>query len=248
MRKLLTRIKNRNTALNYGREVVAQWCGQELRGQGARPARVLDIGCGRHCTDLLNARAAAGGRPVELWGVEYYAPSAVQAAAKGVTVLRLDVEREPLPVADGAFDLVIANQVLEHAKEIFWTLGEVSRVLRPGGLLLAGVPNLAALHNRVLLLAGEQPSTIEPLGPHVRGFTAPAFRRLVEADGYFRTLEIRGANFYPFPPALARPLSRLLPTLAVTLFFRLRRTEKPGSFVQVLDSRFYETAYYKGKK
>ena len=39
-----------------------------------------------------------------------------------------NIERDDLPLADGQADLIIANQVLEHTKEIFWIFHEVSRL------------------------------------------------------------------------------------------------------------------------
>jgi hypothetical protein len=84
------------------------------------------------------------------------------------------------------------------------------------------------------------------LGPHVRGFTKNSLVRFITADNYFRVLQVRGANFYPFPPAIARRLSRWLPTLSVVLIMLCQRTEKQGTFIQVLKDRFYETDYFQG--
>jgi hypothetical protein len=106
-----------------------------------------------------------------------------------------------------------------------------------------GVPNLASLHNRIALLLGLQPPSIEPLGPHVRGFTRSAMCAFAECDGFFTVEEFAGSNFYPFPPALSRILAKSLPSLAVGSFYLLRRTEKQGAFIQVLDQRFFETPY-----
>jgi SAM-dependent methyltransferase len=246
VRSTLARLKQRHTGLSYGREIIAQWSGAYVRGLNREPVNVLDIGCGRYGTDLRNVRDAGGGRQVRLFGVEHHIPNVEQVRGHGINAFALDIEREPLPAEDAFFDIVIANQIVEHIKEVFWVFAEISRVLKPGGLLIVGVPNLASLHNRLLLLAGEQPSTIETLGPHVRGFTAPALRRFVEADGYFKIIQVKGSNFYPFPPPFSTVFSRLLPTLSVGLFAAVRRQEKRGTFIQVLDTRYYETAYFRG--
>jgi hypothetical protein len=108
------------------------------------------------------------------------------------------------------------------------------------------VPNLASLHNRVLLAFGQQPSAIHVLGAHVRGFTRNGLTGFVEADGYFRVVESRGSNFYPLPPRVARPLSRWFPGLAVGLFLRCERTGRPGVFSEVLRTRPLETPYFVG--
>ena len=50
-----------------------------------------------------------------------------------IAAYRLNIEKDKLPFADGELDFVIANQVLEHIKEIFWINHEVFRVLKPGG-------------------------------------------------------------------------------------------------------------------
>jgi SAM-dependent methyltransferase len=42
--------------------------------------------------------------------------------------------------ADNRFDVVLSNAMLEHDKHFWKTLAELKRVLRPGGLLVIGVP------------------------------------------------------------------------------------------------------------
>jgi hypothetical protein len=108
------------------------------------------------------------------------------------------------------------------------------------------VPNLASLHNRVLLAFGHQPSAIRVLSAHVRGFTRSGLTEFVETDGYFRVVESRGSNFYPLPPGAARRLSRWAPGLAVGLFMRCERTTRPGVFSEVLRTRSFETPYFVG--
>jgi SAM-dependent methyltransferase len=156
------------------------------------------------------------------------------------------VERQKFPFESEFFDVVIANQIVEHTKDLFWIYSEISRVLKPQGYVLTGVPNLASFHNRIALLLGLQPTAIEVLGPHVRGFTAPSFIQFIETDGFFINRAIKGSNFYPFRPAVSRVLSRLFPLMSVGLFFKTQRTSKPGLFIEVLKARFFETAYFAG--
>ena len=118
--------------------------------------------------------------------------------------------------------------------------------MKKGGILIAGVPNLASFHNRILLLGGENPTSIEILGPHVRGFTKPSFRRFAETQGYFKLMDVKGANFYPFPPRVSKVLSRLFPTLSAYCFFLVQRSAKPGNYLSVLKSRSFETCYFDG--
>lgn len=141
---------------------------------------------------------------------------------------------------------MLANQVIEHTKEVFWIFSEVSRILKSGGLFVVGVPNLASLHNRVALLFGTQPPAIRVLGPHVRGFAKGSFTEFAGCGGYFKVVEIKGSNFYPFPPWISVRLARVLPNLAVSLYFRIQRTAKRGASVEVLRDIPLDTMYFTG--
>src|SRR5882762_2106383 len=49
----------------------------------------------------------------------------------------------PLPVADGAYDVVTAFEIIEHIEDDTRLLAECARVLVPGGVLLISTPNKA---------------------------------------------------------------------------------------------------------
>jgi SAM-dependent methyltransferase len=239
----LRRLKSGTEELNYGREIVARWAADHLRSAAA-PGRVLDIGAGLG-GDLLGIRRATP-TVLELHGIECHVPYAAHAEQQGIAVKRLDIERERFPFVDASFDLVVANQVVEHTKEIFFIFSEIARVLKPRGLAIVGVPNLASLHNRVALLLGLQPPAIRVLGPHVRGFVRDSFEEFVTDGGFFELEAFAGSNFYPLPPPLSQWMAKLLPGLAVSSFYRLRRTERRGAFVEVLDRHFFETPFFRG--
>lgn len=228
-------------SLNYGRHHIKAFLEQ------ARPFRsVLDLGAG-HGDDLGLAREVAP--DAALHAIESFPPFQAELRAKGVAVHGLNIERDALPFDDGSVDIVLMNQVMEHLKEVFWVMHEVSRVLPVGGSLLLGVPNLASLHNRMLLLAGRQPSPIKTNSAHVRGFTRPdlvQFFQSVFPNGY-RVAGFGGSNFYPLPPLLARPLASAFPTLAWGIFFRLvKQREYHREFVEFPATQQLETNFYVG--
>ena len=247
-RNLLSRLKHGTEGLNYGRDIVLTWSVESARRLSLDTITILDIGVGKG-VDLLNVKSALAAIPkqVELLGVECYEPNVQLARTNGITVFSVNIEYEAIPLQAGSIDLLIANQIVEHTKELFWIFSEISRVLKPGGQAIVGVPNLASLHNRIMLLLGEQPSSIELLGPHVRGFTRPAFTRFITCEDFFEVKEVKGSNFYPFPPTASKVLSKAMPTLSVGLFFLIERSHKKGCFIEILDSRFYETPYFRGK-
>ena len=91
--------------------------------------RVLDVGCGkgRFARVLLeqNPRAVMCGLDIS---EEMLAcvPAGVNAVSGSMT---------ELPFADSTFDFVYATESLEHAVEIDRAVGEMCRVLKPGGKL-----------------------------------------------------------------------------------------------------------------
>ena len=141
------------------------------------------------------------------------------------------------------------NQVLEHIKEIFWVFHETTRILSIGGKVIIGVPNLASLHNRLLLLFGKQPSPVKNYSAHVRGFTKDdilSFLNTCLPDCY-RMISFGGSNFYPFPPLLARPLANYFPNMAWGIFLMLEKQKQYNNEVlSYLHREKLETPFYTG--
>lgn len=228
-------------SLNYGRACIRAFL------DAARPyATVLDIGAGRGY-DLDLARELQP--DAKLVALETFDRSVQHLRDKGVETHALDIERDPYPSAPESVDVVIANQILEHTKELFWILHETSAALRVGGHLVIGVPNLAALHNRILLLAGRQPSPLRNSTAHVRGFTKRDLQALLDAGfpGGYRLAGFAGSNFYPFPPMLARPLARSFPSFAWGIFLDFAKVARyDRQFLDYPVSQRLETNFFLG--
>ena len=62
----------------------------------------------------------------------------------GANIFKIDLEKEELPFKDNSLDFIIANQVLEHVKEIYWINHQIFKKLKKGGYFLIGV--LICLH------------------------------------------------------------------------------------------------------
>jgi SAM-dependent methyltransferase len=197
----------------------------ELSPPGGPPPRLLDVGCwdGEPTADY---GAALGG--AQLSGIEVFPEPAAAARARGITIAALDLERDAWPYADGSMDVVVCNQVLEHLKNIWLPLYELARVTRAGGTLVVSVPNLASLHNRVLLALGRQPTSIRIVGPHVRGYALRDFVALLEREGAWRVSEVVGVGFPPLPVGVAAPLARLWPAASHTPVVVCQRTSAPA--------------------
>jgi len=98
--------------------------------------RILDVGCGRQpFRALLESRATALAA-VESDPARYAAGPRPQAWASGLE----------LPFHSDCFDAVVAFQVLEHVPEPGRMMGEMARVLAPGGRLIVTAPHIWGIH------------------------------------------------------------------------------------------------------
>jgi SAM-dependent methyltransferase len=99
-----------------------------LHLRGAR--RILDVGCGEGQISRLAAGLPGVDRVV---GVDPTAAQLALAATRGGGVALTRAGAAALPFPDGSFDAVVACLVFEHIAAVDEALGEVGRVLAPGG-------------------------------------------------------------------------------------------------------------------
>ncbi|MEX2116463.1 MAG: class I SAM-dependent methyltransferase [Bacteroidota bacterium] len=229
-------------SLNYGRHVISDFL------FSASPMKVvLDVGAGRG-GDLRLARNHDPS--CELHAIEVYPEYQRALEKEGIIVHPLNIEHDPFPFPNESVDVIIANQILEHVKEIFWVFHEATRVLRPGGRFIIGVPNLASMHNRLLLALGKQPTCLQNHSAHVRGYTKSdilTFLAICFPGGY-NLRKFAGSNFYPFPPFIARPLASLFPNMAWGIFLMLQKERAyKNEFVMHPGLHQLETNFYLGE-
>jgi SAM-dependent methyltransferase len=148
-----------------------------LLGEARPGEHVLDLGCG--AGRFMTALKDAGAHPV---GVEIAEAAAERArAATGIEV-RL-VERDgSLPFGHGEFDLVWCSEVLEHVPDALALLQETRRVLKRGGRLLLTVPYHGRFQAAAIALTRFE-QHFDPLGQHLRFFTARSLATTLDAAG-----------------------------------------------------------------
>jgi GT2 family glycosyltransferase/SAM-dependent methyltransferase/glycosyltransferase involved in cell wall biosynthesis len=99
---------------------------------------VLDVASGEGYGSALLATVAR-----RVVGIEIDGASVVHARAEYVAP-NLDFivgDAQALPLPDGLFDVVVSFETIEHLRDQNAFLGELRRVLRPGGVLLISVPD-----------------------------------------------------------------------------------------------------------
>ena len=122
----------------------------------ARGGKILDLGCAPgHMGIVLHSLGfeVHGIDLNQLWEETYPDRQWLQ----NLHVQALDVEKQPLPFADGTFDGVLFTEVLEHIALVspVEVLQEIARVLKPGAVLLLTTPNVCNLANLLALAKGK---------------------------------------------------------------------------------------------
>ncbi len=147
---------SRSSEFVFGGADRAQRIATAVGGPGRR---VLDLGC-RY--GALTRWYLEGN---EVVGMDVDREALTEAAALGIETHWGDVE-EAFPFPDASFDVVVAGELLEHVREPGGVVAEASRVLRPGGRLVASVPNAFRFKNRVRFALGRRPET-DPTHLHI---------------------------------------------------------------------------------
>jgi 2-polyprenyl-3-methyl-5-hydroxy-6-metoxy-1,4-benzoquinol methylase len=145
------------------------------------PGRVLEVGAGPGAYTALLGWAGYDTTAVDLsdW------TGALARERFGVAYLVGPIESHELePVS---FDVVIANDVLEHLVDPVGTVGRCAALLKPGGLLVLQTPEYP--HPRSFAqLEAEQDPFLEhmrlPAHEHLHLFSRGALRRLLERAGF----------------------------------------------------------------
>jgi 2-polyprenyl-3-methyl-5-hydroxy-6-metoxy-1,4-benzoquinol methylase len=178
--------------------------------------RLLDAGAGRG--RFVAAARAAG------WDAAGFEPAArgveAAAAAYGVTLERAGIG--DAAVADGSQDAVTLWHVLEHLDEPRAAVQRLGGWLRPGGVLLIGVPNLGSLQARI---GGARWFHLD-VPRHRTHFTPAGLRRIAEGAG-LEVVAVHQVLLEHNPFGFWQSLVNRLSGTTSYLYYLLKRTERP---------------------
>jgi SAM-dependent methyltransferase len=119
------------------------------------------------------------------------------ARAAGIQVCFARVE--DMPYRDGAFDLVVCTDVLEHVIDLNLCCAKLLAVVKSGGLLILRVPYREDL-------SGYLATTCPYRYVHLRAFDEHALRLLFERVFGCSVLEIQAAGYMPYANRLRVPV------------------------------------------
>jgi SAM-dependent methyltransferase len=183
---------------------------------------ICDLGCddGEWTVEVGESANAE-----KLFGLDIVVDRLRSAARRGIHVTVSDLSQS-LPYVDECFDLVHANQVIEHVSDLDRFLAEAKRVLRVGGTLVISTENGSSWHNIVAAIMGWQIFSSTNISMRAMGVGNPLalhrgsalslsswthktilnYRGLIEllrVHG-FGVVRVLGAGYHPLPALLGR--------------------------------------------
>lgn len=174
-----------------------------------RQYTLLDVGVGQGRT-FKYAHASGIADRFDWYGVDLsrFPPESREGGEKwSIEIANIE---DGLPYPDGYFDIVIAEQILEHLHKVDYSISELSRVTKRGGRLIVGVPifiwPVAALRN---LYIKYLPGLFEKSGSHhVQTFCKKSITERLEEDESLKVTDTRG--FRIISGGILRPLENYL--------------------------------------
>lgn len=102
-------------------------------------ARVLEVGCGTG--DTLGFIKQSG-RCEWAGGIELVSSAAAIARDKVDLLIEGNIEAIELPFEEGSLDVILCLDILEHLVDPWRVVQKLDKLLKPGGLLIASIPNV----------------------------------------------------------------------------------------------------------
>ena len=201
----------------------------ELISQHATPGRFLSVGCGDGLEVVIAQELG--------WEVEGYEinPAFANQVASTLNVPVHSGDFCHLGLRDGAFDCVYMDQVIEHLKNPQEYFLKANRLLRVGGLLYIGCPNIGSLSNSWKTISGRiglqrRRGRHYDLCKHLFYFSPGILTSIVQEQFQFEVLVCEGAPLSGMkttqPGLLGRMQERLVrkfPVLDSTFHFVARK-------------------------
>ncbi|MEW6407948.1 MAG: class I SAM-dependent methyltransferase [Patescibacteria group bacterium] len=180
-------------------------------------AKILDLGCDEGSWSIklkekINSK--------QIYGIDIIDQRLKEAKEKGVITKKSDLN-ENIPFENNFFDVIHADQVIEHIANLDRFISEIHRVLKPGGYIIISTENGSSWHNIFASILGWQIFSLTNLSSKKSGIGNPLaihrgktidlsswthktifnYRGLKEFfEAYsFKNTKIVGSGYHPLP-------------------------------------------------
>jgi glycosyltransferase involved in cell wall biosynthesis/SAM-dependent methyltransferase len=175
----------------------------EITPPGGPDDRVLEMGAYLLITPALHTRLGYGEVRGCYYGklgrVEHHDVTSADGETFACDIDLFDAEKDAFPYPDGHFSTVVCGELIEHLfEDPMHLMGEVNRILKPGGHLVLTTPNIASLRGISAILQGYHPgffhSYLKPAesgetdARHNREYAPREIQQLLECSGFELTL------------------------------------------------------------
>lgn len=144
---------------------------------------LVDVGAGSG-----SLMAQARGKGYRVFGIDFDEPLVKWLSAEGYAVECVDASSDQFPFEDMSVGVVTFCDVIEHLMDPGHALAEIRRILRPGGLLIAGTANYTHWKRVLDLVAGSHRPTSDDKvlldGGHVSYWGAADLKDFLEAKKF----------------------------------------------------------------
>ncbi|MBX3455726.1 bifunctional 2-polyprenyl-6-hydroxyphenol methylase/3-demethylubiquinol 3-O-methyltransferase UbiG [Ferrovibrio sp.] len=182
--------------LGYIREALQSHFGLAAEA-GLNGLRLLDIGCGGGLVSEPLARMGARVTGADA-GARNIAVASLHAGQSGLDIDYRCTSAEALAESGETFDAVLALEIVEHVADPAGFFAACSRLLRPGGLLIASTLNRSPKAYALAIVGAEYILRWLPPGTHDwKKFLKPHELAKLLRDAGLIVNDVRGANYNP---------------------------------------------------
>lgn len=145
--------------------------------------KVIDIGAGNGWLAFYLFR-----RNAEVWALDLGKNNLRKINQKEPKIHTLNADAYELPFSSASFDLIAANEVLEHLEDPQKALCHWYDKLKPAGTLLVSVPYRETIRYNLCVHCNK----VTPQNAHLHSFTENKLKRMLKKAGY----EISSSHFF----------------------------------------------------
>lgn len=186
-----------------------------------KSAKLIDLGCDDGDMTMKIARKL---QSKDITGIDIIEDELIKAKEKKIKTYKMDLNNK-LEFKDESFDVIHANQVIEHIADVDLFMSEIKRILKKGGYVIISTENASSWCNIVASIMGWQIFSLTNFSKyrqgignpfalnsdskeysswnHVRIWNIRGLKDYFELLG-FKVVKICGAGYFPLPALFGR--------------------------------------------